>query len=198
MSVINEPPLSRMERRRLHTRSQLLEAASALMYEVGYEGLTIKGITERADLGYGTFYLHFTDLDDIVWAGIYQLAEAMRQTTETQIQALPYPLREYHSWIHIFEFASQMREEMVAVFGRNGSAKLLQRYQDYLAGMHEENLRLGRYSSGLDLPPAFLAQMITGAVVRLLIWWAETPTPYSPRDMADMLYQAIYRQPPPT
>ncbi len=197
MSVSEVPSLNRTERRRLQTRQQLLEAATALMGEVGYAKLTIKGITDRADLGYGTFYLHFENLDAIVWAEIYEIAEAMTIATEQKIAHLPFPLREYHSWIHIFEFAAHARENIAALFGRNGSAKLLQQYQDYLATKHEENLRLGRYSSGLDLPPAFLAQMITGALVRLLIWWSETPNDYTPRQMADMLYEAIYRKPVP-
>lgn len=197
MSVLEVAPLNRTERRRLQTRHQLLEAASALLNEVGYSRLTIKAITDRADLGYGTFYLHFEDLDAIVWAGIYEIAEQMTTLTEQKIANLPFPLREYHSWIHIFEFAAQTRQSIVELFGRSGSAKLLQQYQDYLAAKHEENLRLGRYSSGLDLPPMFLAQMITGALVRLLIWWSETPNDYTPQQMADMLYEAIYRQPAP-
>lgn len=197
MSVIDAYPTSRADRRRIQTHQQLLNATAELVQLNGYKALTIKAITERADLGYGTFYLHFQDLDDAVWAVIYQFAEQARMETEERISHLPYPVREYRSWVYLFEFAAQTRTGIIQMFGRNGSATLLQRYQDYLATMHEENLRLGRYSSGLDLPPAFLAQMITGALVRLLVWWAETPNAYSPQDMADMLYQSIYRQAPP-
>ncbi len=197
MSVIDSSTLNRVERRRIRTREQLVQAATELLNEVGYARLTIKAITERADLGYGTFYLYFQDMDDIVWAGLYEVIERARIYTEEQISGLPSPLREYQSWVHIFEFAAQSRDSIVALFGRKGSAKLLQRYQDYLSVTHEENLRLGRYSSGLDLPPAFLAQFITGALVRLLIWWAETPSDTTPTQMADMLFEVIYRQPAP-
>ncbi|MCA0454178.1 MAG: TetR/AcrR family transcriptional regulator [Chloroflexi bacterium] len=197
MSVSEIPALNRSERRKQHTRQQLLEAAANLLNEVGYSRLTVKSITDRADVGYGTFYLHFADVDEIVWAVIHTLAEEMTTLTEQKIAGLPFPLREYHSRIYIFEYAAQTRQGIVELFGSSGSAKLLQRYQDYLAAKHEENLRLGRYSSGLELPPMFLAQMITGALVRLLIWWSETPNDYTPRQMADMLYEAIYRQPAP-
>jgi AcrR family transcriptional regulator len=189
--------LNRTERRKVHTRLQLLNAAFELISEKSYADLTIKAITERADLGYGTFYLHFQDLDDIVWAVIHQITERVRAETEAKIAHLPYPVREYYSWVYMFEFAGETRQNIVDVFGRNGSAKLLQRYQEYLAKLHEENLRAGRYSAGLDLPPEFLAQSITGSLVRLIIWWAETPNDYTPQQMADMLYQAVYRQSPP-
>ncbi len=197
MSVIDASLLNRTERRRVQTRQQLLGAATQLMQEKGYSSLTIKSITEQADLGYGTFYLHFKDLDDVVWSVIYQTAEEARIETEKKISGLPFPMREYQSWVYLFEFAAQTREGISQLFGRNGSATLLQRYQDYLATLHEENLRAGNYSAGLDLPPAFLAQFITGALVRLLVWWTETPNDYTPQHMADMLYQSIYRQAPP-
>ncbi len=197
MSVIDINPINRAERRRMHSHQQLLAATAQLMVEKSYSALTIKAITERADLGYGTFYLHFKDLDDAVWEVIYQMAEDQRMKVEAQISELPFPMREYQSWVFLFDFAAQTREGISQFFGRNGSATLLQRYQDYLAAMHEENLAAGRYSSGLDLPPAYLAQFITGALVRLLVWWAETPNDYTPQQMADMMYQTVYRQPPP-
>lgn len=197
MSVLDNHSLNRADRRKIQTRQQLLSAAATLLAEKGYPALTIKGITERADLGYGTFYLHFKDLDDIVWEVILQMTEEMRIHTEQQISKLPSPLREYQSWVYIFDFAAQTRDGIVQLFGRNGSATLLQRYQDYLAALHMTNLRDGHYSAGLDLPPDFLAQYISGALVRLLVWWAETPNSYSPQQMADMLYQSVYRQPPP-
>ena len=197
MSVIDGSLLNRAERRKLQTHQQLLIATAQLMLEQSYSALTIKAITERADLGYGTFYLHFKGLDDAVWEVIYQMVEEARLDTEQHTSQLPFPMREYQSWVYLFSFAAQMRQGISQLFGRNGSAALLQRYQDYLAALHEDNLRTGIYSSGLDLPPAFLAQFITGALVRLLVWWAETPNDYTPHQMADMMYQTVYRQPPP-
>ncbi|MBI1276621.1 MAG: TetR family transcriptional regulator [Anaerolineaceae bacterium] len=197
MSDIDTHLNNRAERRRMQSHQQLLRATAQLMTEKSYSALTIKAITERADLGYGTFYLHFKDLDDAVWEVIYQMAEEARLQTEAQISGLPFPIREYQSWVFLFDFAAQTRQEISQVFGQNGSATLLQRYQNYLAALHEENLTAGHYSSGLELPPAFLAQFITGALVRLLIWWSETPNTYTPKQMADMMYQTVYRQPPP-
>ncbi|MEZ4672351.1 MAG: TetR/AcrR family transcriptional regulator [Anaerolineae bacterium] len=195
MSVIDSRTLNRAERRRLHTRDLLLEAASAVLAESGYQTLTIKAITDRADVGYGTFYLHFADKDDIVWEVIHTTVENYLTSVEPEILKYPSPEREYQSWIRTFEFAEQARDGIVSMLGRNGSATLLQRYQDYLAALYERNLRDGRYTSGLNLPPTFLAQFATGGLIRLLIWWLETPNDYTPKQMAAMLYEAVYRQP---
>lgn len=197
MSSLDTQPATRNERRRLYTYEQLKAACTELLNEIGYHDLTIRAITERADLGYGTFYLHFADKDDIVWAVIYDASETWRSQVEAEIGHLPFPYREYQSWIYIFRYVELVREGFAALFGSSGSAKLLQRYQDYLAKLHEDNLREGVYRSGLDLPPTFMGQFITGAILRLMVWWAETPNNYTPEQMASMVYQMAYRQPPP-
>ncbi len=197
MSSLNTQPIPRNERRRLNTHEQLKTACTELLNEIGYHDLTIRAITERADLGYGTFYLHFADKDDIVWAVIYDTAETWRVEVEAEIGHLPFPYREYESWIHMFRYVALVREEFATMFGSKGSAKLLQRYQNYLAKLHEDNLREGVYQSGLDLPPVFMGQFIAGAILRLMVWWAETPNDYTPEQIASMVYQMAYCQPPP-
>ncbi len=52
---------SRQQRRTDHTRARLLDAATALFIARGYDALTLGEVTERADLGTGTLYLHFRD-----------------------------------------------------------------------------------------------------------------------------------------
>jgi AcrR family transcriptional regulator len=63
-----DAPLRRGERRKQHTRRRLLDAAAETYAAVGVEGATISAITERADVGLGTFYLHFEDKDAIAVA----------------------------------------------------------------------------------------------------------------------------------
>tara|TARA_R110002095_G_scaffold181561_2_gene158861 strand:+ start:351 stop:1040 length:690 start_codon:yes stop_codon:yes gene_type:complete len=50
---------SRGARRKLATRNRLLDAGFALMADKGVDGLTIKEITDAADVGFGSFYNHF-------------------------------------------------------------------------------------------------------------------------------------------
>jgi AcrR family transcriptional regulator len=61
----DSPALRRGERRKQHTKRRLLDAAAETYSDLGIEGATISAITERADVGLGTFYLHFDDKDTI-------------------------------------------------------------------------------------------------------------------------------------
>jgi len=52
---------TRRQRRSAVTRTRLLDAALAAFLENGYDGTSLGEVTERADLGTGTLYLHFRD-----------------------------------------------------------------------------------------------------------------------------------------
>jgi AcrR family transcriptional regulator len=63
-----EEASTRTQKRALRTRRKLLGAALAIFYERGVDATTIEEITERADVGKGTFYRHFTCKEDLVLA----------------------------------------------------------------------------------------------------------------------------------
>ncbi|MBW2244820.1 MAG: TetR/AcrR family transcriptional regulator [Deltaproteobacteria bacterium] len=68
---------TRSQRRRTETRSRIVKAAERLMRERGVEAVTIHDITEAADVGHGTFYLHFKTKGDVLRPVIEQLAERL-------------------------------------------------------------------------------------------------------------------------
>lgn len=53
--------VGRGARRRMESRRRLLEAAAKLFVERGYHATRPQDIAREADVGNGTFYLHFTD-----------------------------------------------------------------------------------------------------------------------------------------
>lgn len=65
-------PLTRVARRREKTRRALLEVALGLFYEQGIYWTKIEDITERADIGKGTFYQYFDTKEHL-------LAELLRE-----------------------------------------------------------------------------------------------------------------------
>ena len=51
--------LSRVERKRRNTRDRIVREAESLMRSRPIDEITIQDITDAADIGHGTFYLHF-------------------------------------------------------------------------------------------------------------------------------------------
>lgn len=66
-------------RRSRKTRRDLVDAARALLEAEGVSALTVKAVTDRADVGHGTFYHHFPSTEAVLAAGI---EESMREFSE--------------------------------------------------------------------------------------------------------------------
>lgn len=65
---------TRFDRRRAQTRAALIIAAQAFIAE-GRPGVPIQEVTDRADVGSGTFYNHFVSKDDLFDAAITDALE---------------------------------------------------------------------------------------------------------------------------
>src|ERR1051326_5638917 len=77
-------------RRRAHTRTTLLKAARQVFAKRGYHDASIAEITELADVGVGTFYLHFRDKDEIFTTMLTDGMRALRDQVQIEVeQAAP-------------------------------------------------------------------------------------------------------------
>jgi AcrR family transcriptional regulator len=195
---MDNPPLSRHERRRLQTRKLLIQTTLQLVLAKGYDAVSIQDITDQADLGRGTFYIHFKDKEEVVWTMFQELFQEMEQNAHKQLDR-NLPQVEYYGLLNIFQHAEQNRDLYRLIFGGQGSAMLTVRLQDFLAKAFLYDIRNAPHSPDINfnLPEEIEAQILTGMISRLLYWWLETPNTYSAEQMAAMTYKALYRKMPP-
>src|SRR5512145_3033907 len=124
---------SRHDRRLQQKRKLLIDTTVQLVLEKGYETITIQDITDQADLGRGTFYIHFKDKEDVLWTAIQSLIREMESEAHRQFQGeLPKQV-EYYGLLNIFRHAEKNRDLYRVVLGGKGSAVLTERVQDLLA-----------------------------------------------------------------
>lgn len=74
---------NRMGRQRRKTHDRLINAALSVMARKGAEAATINDITETADVGFGSFYNHFSSKEEIFAAATAALFDRIG----TQIDA---------------------------------------------------------------------------------------------------------------
>ncbi|MFN8373430.1 MAG: TetR/AcrR family transcriptional regulator [Anaerolineae bacterium] len=191
----NDMP-NRFERHKQRTRQLLMRATLELISEKGYEAVSVLDITERADLGRGTFYLHFKNKEDILWLIMEEYFDRESAAIDEQVAAEPSPRREFLSWVAFFENV-QRHSQIHALIKNANSAFLRERISQYLLNVHERNLRAGRYSAHIDLPPDFQAAFASGATLSVVEWWMNDTQKYSAYEVARMFYRMVYRQPPP-
>jgi len=90
----------RSARRASGTRKKLLDAAAEMFNTVGFDACTIEDITERADVGKGTFYRHFEDK----YAIITTLVESALADLRRQMHAPRDSIRQTQDAVlHLFD-----------------------------------------------------------------------------------------------
>jgi len=84
--------LSRRERKKRETRQRLMEAASALLRERGYEATTVEQIAEAADVAKGTFFNYFATKEAILPAIAARLLQQLEETLSPERGAPASPV----------------------------------------------------------------------------------------------------------
>jgi len=140
--VVAQPDLpNRTQRRVSKTRTRLLKAALSVFAEVGTDAATIEMITQRADLGKGTFYRHFADREAIIGALIEQCVDDLLAVISRAVGE-PHSLREALDGLmngHV-EFFLSRQEEYILLFqgrmllrlDRGVTCDMERPYEDYL------------------------------------------------------------------
>ena len=84
---IDAVPATRSDRRRLQTRSALLEAGRRLFSERGADGVTIQQITDAADVAKGSFYNHFESREDLQRTAAQVALEEIGAANDRDVEA---------------------------------------------------------------------------------------------------------------
>ncbi|KSU84440.1 transcriptional regulator, TetR family [Fictibacillus enclensis] len=58
--------LNNTDRRIRRTKQMIRDALTELMEDVGFDAITVRDLTEKADINRGTFYLHYKDKFDLL------------------------------------------------------------------------------------------------------------------------------------
>jgi len=95
----------RMDRRVQRTRKLLRESLMALILEEGYDAISIQDITDKANLGRATFYLHFKDKDELLLDVMDQfLADFLEQVP--QFSQSQWQMEDTKAITKLFDFAA--------------------------------------------------------------------------------------------
>jgi AcrR family transcriptional regulator len=74
---LDKPKKTRQQRSYGKTRKKLLDAAKNVMAEKGLSATTVEDITDRADVGRGSFYYHFDAKDEMIRLMIEKLLKEL-------------------------------------------------------------------------------------------------------------------------
>ncbi|HXJ36263.1 MAG TPA: TetR/AcrR family transcriptional regulator [Candidatus Eisenbacteria bacterium] len=171
-----EPEANRFERRKERTRQELLAAAVGVLAKKGFHDTKIADIASAADVGVGTFYLHFETKDALFDALVEDTVGRLKAAIDHARLKETEPVARLRSANTAFcRFAQQNREVFRIVFGHAAAYHdVIRRAQDLFAADIEENIREGMATGAFTrVPAAVAAQAMVGMATQILSWWTE-------------------------
>ncbi|NDJ54295.1 MAG: TetR/AcrR family transcriptional regulator [Chloroflexi bacterium] len=186
----------KLDRRVVRTRQRLRSALFELILEEGFDRLTIKQITDRADLNHATFYLHYRDKQELLMRSMEEVfQDLVARINEADMGSFspdqpPLPL--ILVFEHVRDYADFYR---VMIDDRSGTAfmeQLRSTIAEISLGRIQQMRALvdGKPSSVSD---ELSANYAAGALVGVVAWWVKGDMQQDPADLALQIGGIIMR-----
>lgn len=173
-----------VDRRVRKTRKQLRECLVSLLKEKKVQEITVRELTEMADLNRGTFYLHYKDVYDLL------------EKTETELQTDFYELFQKHDAEDLRQCPSALFREIYTLvynnadlieilLGENGDLNFVNRLKKLI---QEKCIHNWMEVFRTDNPVVFDAfcSFIVSGCVGMVQYWLQTGLKETPEEMAKL------------
>ncbi len=171
-----------VDRRVRKTKKLLRECLTHLLKEKKIQDITVRELTEMADLNRGTFYLHYKDVFDLLEQTEEELLTAFRQLLN-RLDAKNSDNELVPVFEEIFSMVKENGDLVEILLGENGDLNFLNRLKALIREKCLENwmeMFRGGNSSDFEACSAF----IVAGSVGLVQHWLQTGMDQSPRDLA--------------
>lgn len=199
-----------LDRRVQRTRALLRDALMRLIVREGYDDITIKAITDEANVARTTFYLHFANKDELLFSTLRDLYEDLRTSshlpTAEDMLAPSLDTVETTDFDHVREYADFYR----VMLSERGSAAFLTQVRQYLAEIVAAEIIAQvlppHQRDQARLPIEMMGYAIAGAQIAVIKWWLDNDMPHDTQEISLMMQQFLshgllwnlgYTSPPP-
>jgi AcrR family transcriptional regulator len=175
--------MEKIDRRVQRTHKLLADALVVLAQEHGYDSVTIRDITEYADISYSTFFRHYPDKDalllDLIQNTVAELRSVIGEDEPAQI-----------SGTILFKHVAENQALYRTLLGGLNSSGIVQGIQNVIISEVLPSIDL---DADAIVPREIMANHVATSVLALVKWWLDHDMPYSPDRMGEIYAALIIR-----
>ncbi len=149
----------KVDRRIVKSQKAIQNAFLEILLKDGLDAVTVKDITEKADVSRKTFYLHYTDkyalLDAIVDQQLEELGEICEKKKEQGF------VEGTVTWFRYFE---ERRGFFAALFAAEGTVAFRRRLLDFIMGQLNRKLEKAPSKRNTEVLRKFIGTAVLGVV----------------------------------
>ncbi|MCB0157772.1 MAG: TetR/AcrR family transcriptional regulator C-terminal domain-containing protein [Caldilineaceae bacterium] len=163
------------------TRNLLQGALIDLMADKAYEDISVRDLTQHAQVGYRTFFHHYESKDALLQVIVDDALEQFRQA-RLDPGADSVPATNTLAALHYAEGHADVFRLLL----RSSSAETL------VAATFDFGLEEGKLFFGeSDVPADLVAHYFASSIVGLIRWWLEHDMPFSAEEMAGYINRLV-------
>lgn len=170
----------------IRAEAAISNAFIALVSEIGFYAITVRDITERANVSRGTFYQHYGDK--------YELLHSFEERIKADVLEALMPGRipfkmdaVKERLIRLFTYCEENIPVMRALFGRKGDAEFQQRMKDMLCGeIFNPHINYAGLAKMMDVPEDYLREYVNSSHYRVFQTWLEKDDRESPEELTNL------------
>lgn len=182
--------MEQVDRRVRRTRKSLEDALIALTLEKEYDEITIQEITDRADVGYRTFFRHYADKDDllkdVLSTTMMELRELMTPPKPEILTDPNFKAADFKDGVVLFRHV-QEHCDLYRVLLRSERTFVESVIAFAIQGME---VNLGSLIDP-DISIEIIANHMVWATLALVRWWLDSDMPYSPEVMGEYSFRLV-------
>ncbi|MEK3884944.1 TetR/AcrR family transcriptional regulator C-terminal domain-containing protein [Paenibacillus sp. PL2-23] len=183
-----------VDRRVVRTKRMIRDALTELMEEKGFDGITVKDLTERADINRGTFYIHYKDKYDLLEQSEMELINEITGLAETSfLKVAANYNKQMSNWTllpfveQLFELIQENAAFMKVILGPKGDPSFQKKIKEVIK---RRSLPILTTIGGELLVPAeYLTAYVSSAHLGVIQNWLESGMKTPPKEMAYFLAQ---------
>jgi AcrR family transcriptional regulator len=164
------------------TRNALTNALIELTLEKGYDAVTVRDLSERASIGYATFFRHFSDKDAL-------LADVLEGTLNDILELIqPVTNDPERTATLVFDHVQQNADLVRVLLRTRNVSPLMPRIFQVAS---QSMLQTLTPKPDSPIPPEIAAHHMIASFVELIEWWLEQDMPYPPERMGRIVSTLI-------
>ncbi len=181
--------IQKLDARVRRTRDALGDALVALIQEKPFDTITVQDVLDRAGVGRSTFYLHYSNKDDLLMSDADEFFErfSMTLSVHEDVSDRVAPVREF------FAHVAEMRRFFDALIKSGKAQENLELARGHFARGIERRLAelpRGRGISARERPAIAFAH--AGAMLSLLTWWLDGGMRESPEHIDELFHRMFW------
>ncbi|WP_413376585.1 TetR/AcrR family transcriptional regulator [Alkalihalobacillus sp. 1P02AB] len=187
------------DRRIIRTKKMIRDALTKLILKKGFEGLTVRDITELANINRGTFYLHYRDKYDLLEKCEMEIIEELkkiriqtflsqkdfRKNRQLMNQPSPYMVK-------LLECVKEHSELMTVLLGPKGDPSFHVKLKKEMMENMERLIKEHRASLPATVPIDYISAISISSQLGVIQHWLDTGMKQSPIEVATYMRKFVF------